>query len=235
MCILINDGKACAPDTAEEQDTQIHLRLPPSLLQGRTIISEAERRCQLVSPELVQARANVVRIAQLSVHGSNDVAEAASYSENLRAAVDAVDQATLATALHRQPKVQATVRAVKEICDSLAWAAKRASDEYTRLRVEVLPSLRPQERQCLRQSIFALPSTPYTAAFTELWEQEDRFERKQVRFYRKRAAEARRTTVIAHAAEEIARGDLARVLEVQEQLETLVASLTRRADACYRP
>lgn len=229
LCICFKPDHPCAEKHHGDRTgpTPSPVQSSAAILEEWTLVPDAQKQCDLASPELIRAQADVARLDQLLNQPSLHLADAVRYTDRMRAATQAVTAALLRSASGSLSSIQAAIRDLKEICELLTWTAKSARAEYLRLETEVIPALRlrSRDRHNIRQPISTLPPTPYTTAVIALLEQEGRFERRQIRFYCNRAAEARRTEAITCAATTVAQRDLDMILEVHVQLQTFIASL----------
>lgn len=166
-------------------------------------------------------------LQSLSKNHHNHLLEASKARRDLRDAMLGVDRAELHLAETRLSQLKSLSQEVQEVHDILSWAQKSANDEVARLENETLPKIRDdKEKRSRGRDILREYATPVTHLPHAMWEKEDQYVRKQIRFYERRILEAKRTAVVALALKAaVVERELKRVVDAQEELMVLQGNL----------
>lgn len=203
-----------------------------SNLETSSLLASRQTVCNLTSDELVTANTQL-ESAQAQHQRLNSMAETSfldvvAAMKDIQNAIEAQKRALLPIVIDRLPRADSVCQSLEEIHDILQWAENGAKNEWTSLDGETVPLLLQEQklRQEARKVAERCLPLPLASLHAYLWDQDDAFTRKQLKFYRRRIIEAKRTAIIAKAVRQcVVQRDLERACADREELQTVKESL----------
>lgn len=201
---------------------------PTPGLSGSTLVDDGLTSCNLNSEGLEKARAEVERVAREGWDGQADTA--AAFAEKLHSAAAAVDRQLLDAASGHKARIKVAIRDLEEMLDLHNAAHEGAARERTRLEQHVIPRLQQhrQERERLRKALLGLTAAPLVEPLSRVWQLEDAFERKRLRFCEQRAAEAAHSSAVGGFVARVLRKDLSVLHEALDKVVRLGETMEAR-------